>query len=165
MHKIGNADHALEILEWVHGGEQRYGRSERVYNCEAPLGWEYLGSGSFRSVWLSPDGVAYKVSHHDWDSQSSTEIKLLAAAWEAGVPDNRCRLPKFDWYVVGDSDIVIAVEAILNGCTLSDYEGNDRSDMYDLMNTVERHFGLRDMHDENIMVDKDGYLVPVDFGW
>jgi len=164
MHSIGNEHDALTILHWVRSFPREYGRPKCATSGEAPDGWQFLGKGSFRSVWLSPEGVAYKVEHDPgYSYQSDEEINNLTEAWKRG-PLEGCRLPQFERYVVGDDDLVVAIEAI-KGDTLYEYDGpEDRDDLYDLLRECEDYYRLGDLHDENAMVDEEGYLVPVDFG-
>ena len=172
MHNIGSREEAQEILDWVRSFDRKYDRPTCIWDAEAPEGWGYLGSGAFRSVWLSPSGVAYKVEHRpDYDAQSSDELSKLRASWSLE-PLEGCRLPKFQGYKVDDEPIV-AIEAI-KGSTLSEHvygDGYDqgpgygvRRELYSLLRKVEDYYRLWDMHDENAMVDEDGTLVPVDFG-
>lgn len=162
MHNIGNEHDALTILHWVRGHGTEYGMPLCVTHESAPYQWEFVGHGSFRSVWLSPEGVAYKVDHSSgrWGGQCQEEIENLKAAWERGVIDGT-RLPKFSEYDFGD-EVVVAIE-LIKGSTLTRYSG-DSSDYYGLMREVERYYRLEDLHSENVMVDEDGTLVIVDFG-
>lgn len=165
MHSIGNERDARVILDWVIPHRQKYDVPRCARSETAPEGWRFLGKGSFRSVWLSPEGVAYKVDHQRdrWCDQSERELVNLTRAWGRGHTIEGCRLPKFHGYKF-DGEIVVAIEAI-KGSRLNDYEGFDRGQLYDLMNDIENEYRLSDMHDENVMVDEDGYLVPVDFGY
>lgn len=164
MHAIGNEHDALTILHWVREHSREYGMPWCVEHREAPLGWEFLGHGSFRSVWLSPEGVAYKVTHDDYDYQSTEEVSKLKIAWERG-PVEGCRLPQFAAFYP-NGEIVVAQERVV-GCTLYEYGGRKSPsglDYYDILSEIEDAYRLDDMHDENAIVDEDGYLVPVDFG-
>lgn len=164
MHAIGNEHDALTILHWVREHSREYGVPWCVEHREAPLGWEFLGHGSFRSVWLSPEGVAYKVAHDDYDYQSTEEVSKLKIAWERG-PVEGCRLPQFAAFYP-NGEIVVAQERVV-GCTLYEYDGRRSPsglDYYDILSEIEDAYRLADMHDENAIVDQDGYLVPVDFG-
>lgn len=164
MHGIGNERDARTILEWVTPHRRKYEAPTCAWSRSAPEGWKFLGRGSFRSVWLSPEGVAYKVDHNrdDWSDQSTQELVNLTRAWRKGHTIEGCRLPKFHGYEL-DGEVVVAIEAI-NGVLLWEYRGADRNTMYDLISDIEREYRLIDMHDENVIVDQDGYLVPVDFG-
>lgn len=165
MHGIGNEKDAQLILNWVRSSPDLYGRPEVVEEGLAPEGWRFIGSGSFRSVWCSPEGVAYKVEHDDGygSCQSEQEVVNLEKSWEKGAPKG-CRLPKFSEFIVDDT-YIIAME-LIKGITLHEYGKSDGpfGDYYDLMNVIENRFRLTDMHNENVMVDEDGYLVPVDLG-
>lgn len=163
MHNIGSVSEAEVILSWVRSSDEVYGRPGCAMREEAPEGWEFLGRGSFRSVWRSPSGIAYKVNHDDHDQQSRDEADNLREAWKRGVPDG-CRLPEFNLLEIGE-EVVVAVE-VINGSTLYEYssEGNGAGHLYDLLRKVENMFLLGDLHDENAMVDEDGLLVVVDFG-
>ena len=166
MHGIGNYHDAQTILQWVReSGEGEYGRPSCVEDEEAPLGWEYIGKGSARSVWRSPEGVAYKVAHAAEQAyQNGNEVEYLKDAWRKKAPKG-CRLPRFSGFDVND-EVIVAMESI-NGHRLYDYVyelGNDRGDYYDRMIRCEMRFGLIDLHDENVMIDAGGILVPVDFG-
>jgi len=163
MHSIGNERDAQTILRWVRSHPAQYGLPACVLHGIAPEGWEYVGRGSFRSVWRSPEGVAYKVEHREEAYQSAEEIYNLDRAWKREVPKG-CRLPRFSAYHP-DEDIVVAVE-LISGETLHDHGeyGGPFGDYYDLLAQLEDKLGLQDLHDENAMVDENGYLVPVDLG-
>jgi RIO-like serine/threonine protein kinase len=163
MHSIGNEHDALTILHWVRSHPKEYGRPKCVIRGEAPLGWEYIGRGAYRSVWRSPEGVAYKVGHYDTDYQSAEEVDKLSQAWKKG-PVEGCRLPKFTPYYP-DDDIVVAVE-LIEGETLYEYgeSSGPFGDYYEILSDIEDAYRLGDMHDQNAIVDQDGFLVPVDFG-
>lgn len=171
MHSIGNAHEAQTIAKWVRSFKRECGRPLCVIHAQAPEGWEFLAAGSFRSVWLSPSGIAYKVSHRDNDQyQSEEEVIHLGRAWSRGVPEG-CRLPKFEKYITEDDELVVAIERI-KGRTLYEHcyrGGSGRcspsgQDYYDLLGEIKNDLRLNDLHDENAMVDEDGLLVPVDFG-
>lgn len=163
MHSIGNEHDAQTILFWVRSHSGKWGTPLCVETKQAPDGWEYVGKGSFRSVWRSPDGVAYKVTHSKGDYQSSNEVTALERAWEKGAPEG-CRLPKFSSYYP-DNEIVVAVE-LIEGDVLCHHHTSSGpyGDYYDLLEEIEKWFRLTDMHDENAIVDSEGLLVPVDFG-
>lgn len=165
MHDIGNRHDAEVILKWIRSHRDGHDRPTCVDSKKAPEGWEFIATGSARSVWRSPEGIAYKVVHDaNWDCQNDSEIDHLEEAWGKEVPEG-CRLPKFNGFDVND-ELVVAMEAI-NGPRLVDYVyklKNERGDYYDRMSLCETRFGLYDLHDENVVIDEDGLLVPVDFG-
>lgn len=165
MHGIGNKTDAEIIYSWVLGLREERNWPDYAKDGAAPDGWKYIASGSFRSVWLSPEGVAYKVEHDErggYSRQSANEIENLKIAWERGVPEG-CRLPRFDDFRL-KGEVVVAIEYI-TGDTLYRYSGpKDTGDLYGLMHKFEKELRLCDMHDENVIVDADGLLVPVDLG-
>lgn len=171
MHGIGNDHDAQTILFWVRShGRDDWGRPSCIRKGEAPEGWEFLGSGSYRSVWLSPDGVAYKVNHSTWDDQSEDELSALRKVWDrqADLPA-MCRVPRFERYEV-DSEPVVAVEHV-KGKTLSDAQYSNEIDRaeyklhWEHLRMFENRFKLWDMHGENAMIDSEtGDLVVVDLG-
>ncbi len=163
MHNIGNEHDAQVILCWVRESPREgWGVPSRALDKVAPDGWEYVGRGSYRSVWRSPEGVAYKVGHHDsrWN-QCLDEVTNLKAAWEHGAIDG-VRLPRFNSFKI-DGELVVALE-LIEGERLCDYEGLNRRELASLIGDIEDEYGLSDMHDQNCIVDADGLLVPIDFG-
>lgn len=163
MHGIGSFERAAEIHEWVSSSRVRYDLPRRVLSGGAPAGWRFVGRGCFRSVWLSPEGVAYKVEHTaDYALQGEREVENLEAAWSKGAPPEGCRLPKFHSYRI-DDELVIAVEMI-SGTVLYEYEGPRRAYLYECLVKCQGAYKLRDLHDENAVVDEDGTLVVVDWG-
>lgn len=170
MHNIGNDHDARTILLWVRSHPGQYSVPKCAIDGEAPKGWEFLGKGSFRSVWRSPEGVAYKVNHSTYDYQSEREVENLQRAWKRE-PFKGCRLPRFDRFDI-DDEVVVAQEAV-DGPTLyryaygesdTGYRSVDSDDLYGMLNTLSEYYGIADMHDENVLVDEEGLLVPVDFG-
>lgn len=170
---IGNSRDAGMILRWVRSFSIRYGMPECVEREIAPEGWEFVGHGSFRSVWKSPEGVAYKVNHDEGDWQSESEGRNLACAWREGTPEG-CRLPRFDLFEIdydGDTEYVIAIE-LIHGTLLYNYSNGSfgyrevsRDELYERLGACAALYGLGDLHDENVVVEADtGLLVPVDFG-
>jgi hypothetical protein len=163
MQGIGNAEDARLIREWVRGSDSLYGMPEVVEQGHAPEGWSYVGSGMCRSVWRSPEGVAYKVCHSAiHDSQQISEAANLQVAWTKEAPEG-CRLPRFNSFDIND-EIIVAME-LIKGRRLRDSHPNKRGHFYEVMRDVTDVFRLRDMHDENVIVEEGTeLLVPVDFG-
>ncbi len=162
MHEIGNYHDALTIRTWVRESGDDY-----LPRCsltrEAPEGWTFMGRGSYRSVWRSPEGVAYKVSHNTrYHDQQGDEAKALKRAWEEIEPLEGCRVPKFNQFDVND-ELILAVEAI-DGTTLDEYKGDDRDVYYEMLHALEQHYRVGDLHNENVMIDSGGQLVIVDLG-
>lgn len=160
---IGSREDADLIRDWVYSSGERGGRPRAVWDGEAPEGWDYIGSGSFRSVWRSPDGIAYKVQHSVRSSQSNEEeYNNLERARSCDLP-GLARLPSAALFDFGDVSI-IAME-LIDGPRLSNYYGPDREEFYEAVAHCETRLRLVDLHDENCVVDiHSGKVVIVDLG-
>jgi len=167
---VGNARDAEFIHEWVRSHMNDWSRPSDEAKENPPEGWEYLGSGSFRSVWRSPDGVAYKVQHRPTSGQSNeSEWVSVQQAYTKPAPAGT-RLPLCSFYERGNRmDGVMAMECIA-GSTLDEFYGGDFYHIpdvaRDLMWNLETTYGLGDMHEQNVMVeDETELLIPIDFGY
>lgn len=168
MHGIGNAKDAQTILEWILESPEGDCHPRRVESEDAPGGWKYIGHGTFRSVWRSPEGVCYKVDHPTCRrGQCEDEIRALRSAWEDRLPIEGVRLPRFEGFAIPCGPRVHPIVAIelIEGVTLWEYDGDDYDHFQALRRTVCHLWDMGDMHDENCMVEfSTGKLVPVDFG-
>lgn len=167
MDTIGNAADAQLILEWVRDSRVHYGKPDVVSDEQAPEGWKYVSYGSFRSVWASPEGVAYKVTHTTHSSQSnSEEYDNLVAVRDCKLPMS-ARLPKaelFELQYGAEDEEVIAME-LIHGVILLRYRGPRESEYYEILRICEIKLELSDLHDENVVIDEiTGDLVVVDLG-
>ena len=166
MSTIGNYEDARFILEYVRVSPTWEGKPLVAANGDAPFGWGYVGSGSFRSVWRSPEGVAYKVQHRlDGWQGNGEEYQNLQSAVGCDLPDD-VRLPEADLYeidVKGGTEHVIAME-LIHGDLLDYYDGDNCQALHDTLRRCESILGLGDLHGENAVVDDSGVLVIVDFG-
>lgn len=160
---IGNYEDAKLIHDWVYDSGECYGRPMVVEDGKAPEGWDYIGQGTFRSVWRSPGGVAYKVQHQKRSMQSNDEeYANLEQARSCDLPE-MVRLPEAALFDFGDVSI-IAME-LIDGPRLFDYDGPDEDDYYDAIHACQAILRLDDLHDENCVVDTwGGKVVIVDLG-
>lgn len=119
-----------------------------------PKGWQYLGSGSYRSAYLSPTGVVYKVNDDDsyygsndseWDNYLRIEGMVLPS-W--------LRIPRMQLY--GD---VMAAEYVdmsnaLEWCTFDEclcggiWRGMCQVYLHDEVNEL---LNISDMHNDNLI--------------
>lgn len=160
MHGIGSLEEAEFIVGYIERRSKDYSGLRAEDGVGAPQGWEFLGAGCDRSVWGSPSGVAYKVPHNpDDQAQSENEISHLDWAWKLTPPEG-CRIPQFDSFWVNDI-LVVAMEVVRGECL---YRIDDNADLRRLARICQEVYGLRDLHTENVMLDTEGVLVPVDFG-
>lgn len=172
METVGNAEDARFIHEWH---ERRFDGGFEAYakESDAPKGWKFLGAGKYRSVWRSPEGVAYKVEHNPYRGYGQTnseEYDKVRFAWSCD-PLADVRLPRVELYSLRDDVDVIAMECI-SGKTVSDQWG-DRywlipQYVEDVIEEMCHAYGLHDLHSGNVMVtehEEGQYeLTPVDFG-
>lgn len=172
MNVLGNSQDAKLIYQWVHG--QRDKRDPYAYSrgsMGAPEGWEFLGYGSFRSAWRSPEGVCYKVEHYysGWanDSDNSKEYKNWSRWSRECILPERVRLPDLTYFENGGKP-VIAMECV-KGVTLTAWrrrpgnEGGYEAYRKLMFKAEDEMDGMCDMHGENVMVEEEtGDLVVVD---
>lgn len=165
---IGNIEHARQIFAWLEDDprDSLWDIGVRTRNRIAPGGWSYLSRGSFRSAWVSPDGVVYKVSHDTYSSrrENGRERDNLVNAWHRGAPEG-CRLPRWSAFDVGGDGLVLAME-LIKGRLLVDLRAEEGSErLYKLRSACEIKFNLMDLHGHNLIVEEGtGLLVPIDFG-
>lgn len=159
---VGNAEEARFIHQWVRSMVGEGFAPSRGVTDNPPEGWDFLGVGSFRSTWRSPTGVAYKVQHSSESHQGNELEYRVAVRLMSAEPLEGVRFPACSLFPVIDGEDVIAMECV-KGVTLCEFDHWSRGDLYGRMYSAESHYGLRDIHDENVMVEVDtGTLVIVD---
>jgi RIO-like serine/threonine protein kinase len=162
MDNIGCAEEAEFIHTWVNGHRNVWGE---VQTELPPEGWTFLGIGTFRSVWRSPSGVAYKVQNHACSSQNNEEeyVRIREACAE-DVPTG-ARLPRCSYFPVSADEGVVAMECI-QGKTVHAMCGDEvPREFRDLMRCLENKYCLTDMHEWNVMIEEGtGLMVLIDFG-
>ena len=137
-------------------------------------GWSFLGSGSYRECYLSPTGVVYKYDYNDSQSYGNRaewgNYSYLYAHRE-NIP-KRIRLPRAYLWDFGRY-AVIAMEYIegisLSLCTLEECICGNISPIPGVCANryVDSHlseYGLEDIWAENVIIDAQKCLVPIDFG-
>ncbi len=159
---LGNESDARLIFEW---------KESQFLNgySPAPRGWAYLGQGSFRSAYLSPDGVVYKVEHAPggfYGQSNYGEMLNLRRYWLTKMPKG-CRLPRWGWYPIGNRTTgVIAMEhfdTLLR--SFSRYDANGAKYWDRLVDLQEALYDMYDLYGTNIAVDVKGdAVVPIDLG-
>ncbi len=175
MGMIGNAEDALFIRDWYREEASKHKWGYDYFSKAAPEGWRLLGEGCYRTVFASPDGVAYKVEQSPRDpddddyegcqSNWSEHENLERLRLECEMPPGS-RLPRHELYDL-DDEAVIAME-LVTGRELDNYSHNDGPGMgyWSLRRVLMDRMGIQDLHGANIMVDeKTEELVPVDLGW
>jgi len=165
---VGNAVDAQFILDWVSYNELDSFSLEEYGPGDVPEGWTYLSKGSFRSVWLSPEGCVYKVQHQyeGWGQSNKDEWRNILAAQRCEAPAGT-RLPEAQLYQVDGGRTVIAMECI-KGKTVDQRwgVGDTPREIGVRMRQVERAYELCDLHGDNVMIeDETDILIPVDLGY
>ncbi len=126
-----------------------------------PKGWRRLGSGCYRTAYLSPEGVVYKVETYRANGCNKREAdNLIRLNKKCRMPEGT-RLPKFTYY----SDCgVIAMERLDR--TLHEVDDHEDWNKYQSLRAqIGYATRICDMHNGNVMVDDEtGDLVPVDLG-
>jgi hypothetical protein len=147
-------------------------------------GWRKLGQGSYRTAYLSPKGVVYKVNNDGHDGKrrrgyNYAEVTNIIRIREEMELPRQWSVPDVTLYRVSDSDYVAAmpcldISAPLNNCyvwgedcpSCKEHEGNKRMNgkcSSDLLAEGSR-LGFSDMHTKNVYPDKEGILWVVDCG-
>ena len=92
---IGCVEEAEFIFTWVKALNTSY---HWDFKRNVPEGWEFLGSGSYRSTWRSPSGVAYKVQHRtgSYQNNKGEYDKILKSQKREPLPG--VRLPRCSFY-------------------------------------------------------------------
>lgn len=152
MDILGNEQDARLIRDFVLADKKR---ARGRMGC--PDGWQFLGSGSFRSVWLSPEGVCYKVEHeyYPYSSDNAAEYRNWRNWTRNCMLPEGTRIPELTYYEL-DGKPVIAMERV-NGETFFNAKSfipeEEIARFRDLMYELEEELGSSDIHDENVMVD------------
>jgi hypothetical protein len=183
---IGNARDAEMIRNYV--VNSRIVREERSnYECgyfigpvrkrpSRPEGWKRIGGGCFRSAWLSPDGVIYKVEHAygSYGQSNSEEYENVVRILTGNKSHPYVSIPRVTYYAL-DGRGVIAMEYVkgenpgyCHGCgsgyrhCTTKVRGKCINQIYV---EIEKEFGLFDMHSGNVMfIPEQESFVVIDIG-
>lgn len=164
---LGNEEDARFIRDWYAGELEK-----PTYNQfkDAPKGWTRLGAGRYRTAFLSPDGVVYKVQQRyakpgEYEGQCNKgEAVNLRKYWLKKMPEG-CRMPRWGFFEL-DGRGVIAMERFNK--TLSRYPqySSPGSEYWALVRRLQRVLNdVYDLHGDNMAVDEESQkLVPIDLG-
>lgn len=163
MPTIGNVDDAQFILDWCK--ENGTGRFNKL-----PDGWARLGSGISRTVYLSPDGVAYKVG----DAYANEADHMLSEVFRRKPIPKGWDIPVahyFEELTVNDTELTVLAMEYVKGfhrppCDDVYYKGCQHTDCVDVDRQIaHKAFSLSDFHEGNYVIrDSDGAKVIIDFG-
>lgn len=154
---IGNAEEAARITQWYYDG----------YVGDAPEGWKYLGAGVFRTAYLSPSGVVYKVQKsRAYSCQSNQgEWDAYRRLYYTCKMPKHSRLPKMGFFPMDGGPGVIAAEFIPKQCGWYQMFKNDKGEQYcfaDVVEAVQRVTNIGDLWGDNVRVDANNLVVPTD---
>lgn len=164
---LGNEADARFIRDWY--ARELDKPTDNQYG-DAPKGWTWLGAGCYRAVFLSPDGVAYKVQQRyaepgGWESQSNkTEAANLRRYWLTRMPRG-CRLPRWGYFEL-DGRGVIAMERFDKTLNRYSQYSDEGSKYWGALGRIsDLMCDLYDFHGGNLAVDEENQLlVPIDLG-
>lgn len=157
---FGNETEARFIRDW----RDLYLRAGRTtHEIPVPEDWKKLGSGCYRTAYLSPSGVVYKVQHRKTSWQTNVgEAEKIRSLMFRKLPKG-CRLPRFALYDLG-TEGVLAMEKfdkLLNEFAFYSFDG---SRYWGLREELMQALNLWDLHGANVAIDKEGLVVPIDLG-
>lgn len=132
-----------------------------------PKGWKKLGAGAYRTSYLSPDKVVYKVCHseegHEWNTfEFNNFVKIRR---------EKTRLPR-GWrvapvklYHIDDGVGIIAMKYV-DGTHIVIPDDDDWDELLEQSgaNKAFHACGMWDVHEGNFLVTRDGKKVIIDLG-
>jgi hypothetical protein len=164
---IGNAEEAVFIHNWWHS-------PARGSYSQPPAGWTYLGGGCYRSAYLAPSGVVYKVqkdlSGESWQTNYG-EWQTWKRLYLSCKMPKRSRLPQLGFYPVPGGENHLGVIAIEKLDGVYSYYGTYKDENGEpqywstVCSAIGEATGVGDLYGDNLMIDeKNNLLVPTDLG-
>jgi hypothetical protein len=184
---IGNAADAKFIRDYVIAKKKEARRpnwcceacdgplTDEFAKVELPEGWREIGSGLYRTAYLSPDGVIYKVeSNYDtagsWGQSNYGEYENILRVILSGKKVKSARLPKATLFML-DGKTVMAMEFIdgqrpnldcYQECRCTKLNGRCNREAVE---EIGRSMMVSDLHDGNIAwLPKQNEYVIMDVG-
>lgn len=160
---VGNQEEATFIHDWHHGAPLGGQQS-------APEGWKYLSSGSFRSAYLAPSGVVYKVQNdigpYSRYQTNECEYEKWRSLYFGCKMPRYSRLPKLGYFPIKEGVGVIAIERFSKSYRyfgqFTDENGIPRY-WSDVVSEIANKCKVGDLAGDNLFLDDDGKtIVPVD---
>lgn len=134
-----------------------------------PDGWTLIGEGSYRTAYLAPDGLVYKVQH-DTDAYnggpSENEEEFMNYSKNSAIlkaSEGKCRLARSRYF---RSVNVIAMEYVPMGkCAYTDPEDiwSNATDEAEPLIKILQRFDFYDHAPANLWFDTEGILTMVDY--
>lgn len=160
---IGNAEEAEFIHYWYHAKWDQFSET-------APEGWEYLGEGCYRTAYLSPTGVVYKVQQSEsggWQTNAG-EWEVWKRLYFGCKMPVHSRLPKMYYHALAGRENLGVMASERFNKSLGDYPAyarQDETDYWSVLDSVRKATGVSDLYSTNLMIDEENkLLVPIDLG-
>lgn len=139
-----------------------------------PAGWKEIGSGEYRTAYLSPTGVVYKIERGFRKNQSNRGEyeRILELRYDKILAGYGAYIPKAWLYECGRTD-VIAMEYVTGAsitlACLLDNEckcGPEFSECgWDILDRVSTASGLTDLHRDNVVfIPEQNRVALIDLG-
>jgi hypothetical protein len=139
-----------------------------------PKGWKKLGAGAYRTSYLSPDQVVYKVCHQDeydsgdhWSNLCEFNVFKRCRISKARLPRGwriaKTKLYSFD---CDDGQVHIIAMEYVEGKHLEIGPDDDDEIIFSKIGATKAYevIGLYDLHEGNFVVTPDGKNVIIDLG-
>lgn len=162
---LGNAEEAQFIRDWY---IELRADPDRRYDHTSPEGWRRLGAGCYRTVFLAPSGVVYKVEQYyndnPWSQSNKSEDAKLRKYRFRKMPQG-CRLPRWSFYEL-DGRGVMAMERFDKLLRSYGRYTEEGAKYYQALSRLtDRLVETGDWHSANLAVDTENeLLVPIDLG-
>lgn len=136
---------------------------EEGYPYDLPDGWIHLGSGGYRTVFLSPRGWVYKILNGRWRDDNTREYNEMEFNNYVRCSRDKIKgwyVPKTTLYYVDDTS-VIAMEYIDGEF---DGGGDDEPVWNRAWDAVTEIWDMIDLHPWNVLVMASGTRALIDLG-
>lgn len=140
-------------------------RRRRTGAGPLPRGWRKLGAGAYRTSYLSPDKVVYKICHpEEGDEWNNFEFNNYAR-----IRRDKTRLPR-GWRVAPVKLYAVAGASIIAMKYIEGAHLKINADVWEDeiektgANQAFRSCNIWDVHEENFIVTSDGKKVIIDLG-
>lgn len=153
-----------------------------------PDGWEFLGAGCYRSAYLAPSGVVYKIGHDSGNRQEASTAQRLRKLNIPGIYIPKTSSFNFEVNTHRHRRTIVAMEYIdgehPDGCWVTHWNGQSELYCYCgqyaegdegvmhinvpaceaalFMDTIKSKVPLSDIHCENVIRMSDGRIAVID---
>lgn len=144
-------------------------RRRRSGRGPLPKGWKKLGAGAYRTSYLSPDRVVYKVCHYDeghrWNEREFRNYSRLRSS-KVKLPSGWKLAPTKIYKFMDDNEEVhiVAMKYVEGKHDWKSPEADEA--WFDKIGASEAFAacGMYDMHEGNFLITPQGQKVIIDLG-